>query len=655
MSQREPILLNINDNDANRYAVTRMLRAAGFQVLEGGTGAEALRLTAEARPDLVILDVKLPDLNGIEVCRRLKADPRTAGIAVLHLSANYIRTENKVEGLESGADGYLTQPVDSAELLATVRSLLRMRQAEEEARAAALQWKTTFDSLGDGVCLLDRGGRVMRANRAFVSLLGLSDERVLGRPFEELMRAASDTEAALPPCCGAVLACLGEAEVCLRARWYRVAANPVEEGAGGTVVGAVRILTDITHRRELEDALRQRAADLAESDRRKDEFLAMLAHELRNPLAAIVNALHLAEATQPEGSESKAMRVMVRQSQHMARMVDDLLDVSRFNRGHIELRRAPVDLRQVVQHSVDARRRSLEEKGLHLEVSFPAASESLWLNGDGTRLEQVVSNLLDNARKYTEPGGHVFVGVMVERHGKERQAVLRVRDTGIGMSPELMARVFELFVQAEQQLDRSRGGLGIGLTLVRRLVELHGGTVSVHSEGEGKGSELVVRLPLEAAQEEAAQEEAAQEAAASEPAEVKPEKSEDSSVRRVLLVEDNEDTREVLRELVEMWGHRVEVAEDGFKGVQLFSSLRPHVALVDLGLPGMDGFQVARRIRESEGGQDVFLVALTGYSGDHRTLAVEAGFNLHMVKPVNPDELERLLEQLPTVERHPTA
>ncbi|HYO58815.1 hybrid sensor histidine kinase/response regulator, partial [Archangium sp.] len=567
-------------------------------------------------------------------CRRLKSDPRTAGLAVLHLSANYIRTENKVEGLESGADSYLTQPVDAAELLATVRSLLRMRRAEEEARAAALQWKATFDSLGDGVCMLDRGGRVVRANRAFMALLGLSGEQVLERPFEELMRAAAGTGAELPPSCGAVLSCQEETEVCLGERWYRVAANPVE-GAEGTVTGAVRILTDITPRRELEGALRQRAADLAEADRRKDEFLAMLAHELRNPLAAIVNALHLAEATQPEGTESKAMRVMVRQSQHMARMVDDLLDVSRFNRGNIELRRAPVDLRQVVQHGVEARRRGLEEKGLRLEVSLPAA-ESLWLSGDATRLEQVVSNLLDNARKYTEPGGHVFVGVTVEREGTARRAVLRVRDTGIGMSPELMERVFELFVQAQQQMDRSRGGLGIGLTLVRRLVELHGGSVSVHSEGEGKGSELVVRLPLAAEQEAPAP--APEEKAAG---------SEGPSTRRVLLVEDNEDTREVLRELLEMWGHRVEVAEDGFKGVQLFPTLRPHVALVDLGLPGMDGFQVARRIRESEGGKDVYLVALTGYSGEHRTQAVEAGFNLHLVKPVKPDDLARLLAQLP--------
>jgi CheY-like chemotaxis protein len=196
--------------------------------------------------------------------------------------------------------------------------------------------------------------------------------------------------------------------------------------------------------------------------------------------------------------------------------------------------------------------------------------------------------------------------------------------------------VFDLFVQAQQQLARSSGGLGIGLTLVRRLVELHGGEVMAHSEGEGKGSELVVRLPLDASR-----------AVPAATPEKRPVGREEPSVRRVLLVEDNEDTREVLRELLEMWGHQVQVAEDGFKGVQLFPVMRPHVALVDLGLPGMDGFQVARRIRESEGGRDVFLVALTGYSGEHRTQAVEAGFNLHLVKPVKPDDLERLLEQIP--------
>ena len=632
MSHREPILLNINDNEANRYVVTRMLRAAGFRVVEGGTGADALRLAAELNPDLIILDVKLPDLNGIEVCRRLKADPHTAGIAVMHLSANYIRIENKVEGLDSGADGYLVQPVDSSELLATVRSLLRMRRAEEDARNAALQWQSTFDSLGDGVCLLDGDGRVMRANRAFLSLFALPTEQVLGRSFSALMRETS-AGAELPPSCGEALDCRDEATVCLDARWYRVAATPVL-GEEGSVTGAVRILTDITPHRELQDALRQRAADLAEADRRKDEFLAMLAHELRNPLAAIVNSLHLAETTRSPGSESKALRVMARQSQHMARMVDDLLDVSRFNRGHIELRRARLDLRQVVQHSVDARRQSFEDKGLSLEVELPAV-EGLWLNGDATRLEQVVSNLLDNARKYTPEGGLVFVGVAVERDVRGRRAFLRVKDTGIGMSPELTARVFDLFVQGEQQLDRSRGGLGIGLTLVRRLVELHGGSVTAHSEGEGRGSEVRVLLPLAAED--------------SLPAPVEPRGAAPvrMGARRVLLVEDNEDTREVLRELLEMWGHQVAVAEDGFKGVERFPSQRPHVALVDLGLPGMDGFQVARRIRESEGGQDVYLVALTGYSGEHRTRAMEAGFDLHLVKPVKPDELERLLVQLP--------
>lgn len=422
--------------------------------------------------------------------------------------------------------------------------------------------------------------------------------------------------------------------MCLGARWYRVAANPVE-GDEGTVTGAVRILTDITSHQQLQESLRQRAEDLAEADRRKDEFLAMLAHELRNPLAAIVNSLHLLESTQtPSAPESRTLRVLSRQSQHMARMVDDLLDVSRFNRGHIELRRSLVDLRQVVQHAAEARRQAIQDKGLGLELSLPPG-EPLWLEGDATRLEQVVSNLLDNARKYTPVGGHVFVKVAVEPREGGRQAVLRVRDTGIGMAPRLRDRVFELFVQGEQQLDRSRGGLGIGLTLVRRLVELHGGEVMAYSEGEGKGSELVVTVPLAAP------------TAVGAPVETRILAPEPSMSRRVLLVEDNDDTREVLRELLEMWGHQVEVAEDGFKGVERFGALKPHVALVDLGLPGMDGFQVARKLRESQGGQDVYLVALTGYSGEHRTRTVEAGFDLHLVKPVKPDELERLLEHLP--------
>ncbi|MFY0583295.1 response regulator [Cystobacter fuscus] len=301
MPHREPILLNINDNEANRYAVTRILRASGFQVAEGGTGTEALQLAAELRPDLIILDVKLPDINGIEVCRRLKSDPHTSNIVVMHLSANYIRTENKVEGLESGADGYLTQPVDTAELLATVRSLLRLRRAEEDARRAAVQWTTTFDSLGDGVCLLDGQGRVMRANRSFVSLFGGSEAAVLGQSFAALLREAAGGEE-LPASCGEALDCRAEDSVCLGARWYRVAANPVE-GDAGQVTGAVRILTDITPHRQLQEELRQRAAELADADRRKDEFLAMLAHELRNPLSAIVNSLHRPRPPNPRASE----------------------------------------------------------------------------------------------------------------------------------------------------------------------------------------------------------------------------------------------------------------------------------------------------------------------------------------------------------------
>jgi len=492
-SRDSTTLLNINDDEANRYALTRILRSAGYRVLEGATGAEALRLTQEERPDLVVLDVKLPDLNGIEVCRRLKADPRTARIAVLHVSARYVRTENKVEGLESGADGYLAQPVDAEELLATVRALLRMRRAEEQARRVALEWKSTFEALGDGVCLLDGEGRVVRTNRSLSLLLCKPEAELLGQPFAQLMREAAGTETLLPLCCGGGASCREQAEVNLRGRWYRVAADPVEDAAGG-ITGAVRIVSDITSHREMEDALRQRAEELAEADRRKDEFLAMLAHELRNPLAAIVTAVGLLERRHPGDEREQRMRTIIRrQSQHLTRLVDDLLDVSRITRGKVVLRREPIDLRPVLEHALSLMKPRAEQRGLKLESQLEDGP--LRVEADATRLEQVFTNLLDNATKYTDSGGTVCL--KVERTVSEERpwVVVRVKDTGVGIRPELLPTVFELFLQAEAA-EHSRGGLGIGLTLVRSLVQMHEGRVEAHSAGLGQGSEFVVWLPL---------------------------------------------------------------------------------------------------------------------------------------------------------------
>jgi len=368
--------------------------------------------------------------------------------------------------------------------------------------------------------------------------------------------------------------------------------------------------------------------DLEEAARRKDEFLAMLAHELRNPLAAISNAEYVLEGIRTEDPRVVRLRSIIsRQAQHLSRLVDDLLDISRITRGKIELRKEPVELAAVLQRSVESTSPLVEAYGHRLEIELPSAP--VLIHADSTRLEQILTNLLNNAAKYTEPGGELRVWAKVE--GED--VAVGVRDSGIGMSPELLPRVFDLFTQAERSLDRSQGGLGIGLALVRRLVQLHGGSVSAHSEGPGKGSEFVVRMPA-----------LAPEAAASIPPLRSEEKHEDPSAMRVLVVEDNDDAAETLTEILELWGHEVHVAQNGPAAIETAARCSPHVVLLDIGLPGMDGYEVARRIRSHGALSGVRLVALTGYGQDEdRRRAEAAGFDEHLTKPVDPQKLRRLL------------
>jgi PAS domain S-box-containing protein len=385
------------------------------------------------------------------------------------------------------------------------------------------------------------------------------------------------------------------------------------------------LVADIGDRRRLERELERRVEELAEADRRKDEFLAMLAHELRNPLAAISNAgLVLGERRGEDSHSAELLGVIGRQIRHLSRLVDDLLDVSRFTHGRIALRKTAVELAPVVEGAVETARPLLEARGHAFTLSLP--DEALWLEADATRIEQVVANLLNNAAKFTEPGGRVELSV--ERQGGE--AVLRVRDTGAGIPPDLLPRVFDLFVQGERSLDRAHGGLGIGLTLVRSLVERHGGTVEAASEGLGRGSELRVCLPLLPGPPREAP------APAAAPLE--------KETVRVLLVEDNEDAAAALAELLRIWGHRVEVVHEGASALQAARTEPPHLVLLDIGLPGMDGYEVARALRETPGLAQVSLVALTGYGQDSdRVRSSLAGIDHHLVKPVDPDQLRRLI------------
>ncbi len=389
------------------------------------------------------------------------------------------------------------------------------------------------------------------------------------------------------------------------------------------LVGGVAI--DITDLKRAEEALR-------ENDRRKDEFLATLAHELRNPLAPIRNSLQILKMPRLDAAIAERSREMMeRQVHHLVRLVDDLLDVSRVMRGKIELRKERVELASVVARAVETVQSLIEAQGHQLMVSLPP--ESLPLEADPVRLSQVVGNLLTNAAKYTEAGGRIRL--TAQREGGE--VVLRVRDTGIGIAPDMLPKVFDLFVQVDHSATRSQGGMGIGLTLVKNLVEMHHGTVEARSDGLGKGSEFVVRLPLSA---QGREEKGDQDNGG-------PSESAPSSGHRLLVVDDNRDAADSLAMLLRLQGHEVRVAHDGPTALQMATDYRPEMVFLDIGMPGMDGYEVARRLRSQPGLESVRLAALTGWGQEEdRRRSKEAGFDQHLVKPPEPQALDEVLAAL---------
>lgn len=387
---------------------------------------------------------------------------------------------------------------------------------------------------------------------------------------------------------------------------------------------------DIGSRRRLEHQLRGQAEELAEADRRKDQFLAMLAHELRNPLAPIGNVLRTLEkersALSPRSQQGLAM--MERQLGHLRTLVDDLLDVARITHGRLELRKVPMPLTTVLEHAADVVHEQMEEKGHRFHVDIHGAA--IYADIDPVRMTQIVTNLLSNAAKYTPEGGEIWLSL--ERQGE--QAVIRVRDNGVGIDANLLPSVFDTFTQAERHLDRAEGGLGIGLSLVRDLTELHGGEVKAFSDGAGKGSCFEVRIPA-----------LAERPALSEDSEVAPLIDAGArQPRRILIVEDNVDAATSLASLLRAMGHTVHAAHDGIAAVDVLPILQPDVVILDIGLPEMDGYQVARHLRDTFGHRRILLVALTGYgSDDARQKSRDAGFDHHLVKPVDPNILQRIL------------
>jgi PAS domain S-box-containing protein len=775
MSEQLITILHVDDNEANRYAVKRMLRLAGFKVIEAATGEAALQLVAQAKPDLIILDVQLPDINGFEVCRKIKVNPTTAFIPVLHLSASFVESRDKAQGLDSGADGYLAQPVEPIELIATVKSLLRIRQAEESALSLAREWQSTFDAMNDGVCLLNQEGRVMRCNSAMTELLNKPLRELVGCLHQELLPTTLGSVEATPFTRVQQTRQRESQEVHSDSHWFSVTADPVFD-EGGAFSGAVYILADMTDRRQAEEALRvseerfrlllenvkdyailfldtqarvsrwslgaesilgyqeseilgqpgsiiftpedlQQGADQQElekavtegraederwhvrkdgswfwasgittplpdeagqlrgfckimrdfterkraedernqllareqearaaaeaANRLKDEFLATLSHELRSPLNAMLGWIRLLNSRKfDEATTTRALQTIERSAKSQAQLVEDLLDVSRIIQGKLRLNVRPVELVSVIEAAIETVRPAAQAKEISLQsVLDPSAGP---VAGDFDRLQQVVWNLLSNAIKFTPKQG--CTQVRLERVNSHVE--IAVTDTGKGIDSEFVPYVFERFRQADSSSTRVYSGLGLGLAIVRQLVELHGGTVRADSEGEGKGATFTVKLPLMPVR------------VARHPSE-RVHATTDLGVPfdnppalngvRVLLVDDEADSREFLVAALEECEAKVFAAASASEALEAVSQFKPHVLVSDIGMPLEDGYSLIRKVRQlsPEQGGEIPAIALTAYArAEDRMKAIASGFQMHISKPVEPAELVTVVASL---------
>jgi signal transduction histidine kinase len=648
-----------------------------------GTGAAALGELLKRDFAVILLDVNMPDIDGIETAELIRRHSKTAHTPIIFVTA-YADEMQTARGYALGAVDYILSPIVPEILRSKVKVFVDLfraqRRAASLARADALRAaaeETTrrsqflaWASRELGASLdLETGMRKLLAMlvpaRGELAVLAVrlgSEDVVMSRgrgettdPFDSLTSLPKVVQRAIER------ALREQRPIDLRLRSSESTAWPGDLTAvrvapltaGDRVVGVLVLgATTAVSRDGTIEELAQRAANafdnarlygslkremarsqeaeekLQVAGRRKDEFLAMLSHELRNPLAPIRNAAEVMrniDSTDPR--LVWARDVVERQVSHMAQLVDDLLDVSRITQGKITLQKEPVELGKVIRHGVETTRALLEAKRQRLKVNFDAPPT--WVSGDFTRLAQVVGNLLNNAVKFTPEGGEVELEAIVH-HG---EVMLIVRDNGIGIDPAQLPHVFEPFMQAHSTLDRSQGGLGVGLTVVQRLVELHQGRVEARSDGLGHGTEFRVLLPCIGEVRPASEERGIEERPVPR-----------AGGKRVLVVDDNIDAAETIAMLLRLDGHEVQVAVDGPKAIACLSEFAPHVAVLDIGLPGMSGYSVAARIREERGLDDVLLVALTGYGHpeDHQR-SKEAGFHRHLVKPADPRELQALI------------
>lgn len=661
------------DEEANKHPSTAMLAALDVTAEKNSeeivrAGAEFVRGVLDSLPEHVVV---LDDLGNVLAVNKPwdgpiienggALDANSVGLNYLDLCRNSIATgaphvNATIEGLEEVLSGLKSEftaeyscPAPgrdqwyrmhakrmrsgNAGVVVSHVDITEKKKSQLKLQDSEVRFRRLFEAAHDGIIILDALTRkITHVNPFLTTLLDYPEEHFLGKELWEIgflkdKQASMDAMQQLDEVGSIRYESLPLEDSHGEKHPVEMVANKYEEGLHPVVQCNIR---DISERRRLEKQTLLQAAELSDLHRRKDEFLAMLSHELRSPLAPITNAVQLLSLQ--SGNESilqkQARNIIERQVGQLQHLVDDLLEVSRITTGRVQLRLNKIAARGVVLNAVETARPLIDQRKHSLTLSL--TEDILWINADAARLEQVIINLLTNAAKYTEEAGQIWLSLNCE----DGQCVVRVRDTGVGISPALLPKVFDLFTQAQRSLDRSQGGLGIGLALVHRLTELHGGTVEVQST-LGQGSEFIVRLPLL-------------------PMETQPLKTHDRELEvkgtrplRILVVDDNVDTVLSFSMLLKASGHDVYGAHDGLAAVQMASDCQPDVVLLDIGLPGLNGYEVAERIRKMPTIRDVVLIALTGYGQDtDRQRSAQAGFNHHLVKPARMDQLQKILGDL---------
>jgi signal transduction histidine kinase/DNA-binding response OmpR family regulator len=664
-------ILVVDDLPEKHVVLRTILEDLGLDIVSASSGKEALARVLEQEFAVILLDVNMPDIDGLETAGLIRQYRKSAQTPIVFITA-YVDEVQASRGYALGAVDYIPSPVVPDVLRSKVRvfvELYRMnRQLQlqaaqreqlarsEAARAAAEEAIYRADYLAEASQQLSRSLNIEDTIAALfdvaVPMLGDRALLVLASPDGAIGRVESYPKRAGNPCDDLPESLRHALARVMSGRHFELWRHKDETAAlcpllgGGRLRGVLILFADPSRMDPSRQALAKEVVSRAsiamenarlyaavqDADRRKNEFLAMLAHELRNPLAPIRNAVHIMQADDVTLDMTHWARdVIGRQAEHMGRLIDDLLDVSRIVQGKVTVKPEKLSLAAIIERSVESSTPRTQAREQQVVVQLP--EEPIEVNGDVIRLAQVLSNLINNASKFSGPGTTIRVSAAYA----DREVRIAVKDEGSGIDPAFLPHIFDLFAQGDQSLDRAQGGLGIGLTLVKHLVELHGGRVTAFSEGVGKGTEVVVHLPAQLGVRAPA-------AAPQEPCETRAVPQRANLPARILVVDDLAASAETLTMLLEMEGFEVKTAHEGMSALKLAEEFRPDVVLLDIGLPGMNGFEVAHRLRNQPQSRDALLIALTGYGeAESRSRAVQAGFDFHMVKPADVNQLLGLL------------